>query len=330
MEISTIEAPVKKKNNLFLFFATLLKVGLKSTKFIKLALAGASFAAYSYMFTWEFAAMLLLMIFIHELGHIWAMKRSGIKTKGIYLIPFVGGAAVAEEEFKTRREEAFIAIMGPWFGFAISLIYLLGYYITDNPIFAAGCAWCCLINLVNLLPVNPLDGGRILKSLAFSIGNVWGIVFLSFGILAMITMVIFFKVWFFLLLLFFAALELIFEVRNFKFKKQIFELNLDTSKKFKTIIQQEKQEIKQEMSDDEIEYQYKTQRLNDLKILEEDVDKEIIKLQEEKEFINKLPMTKKEFIFYTIAYALTCYVFFQAIMFVHDIPGCKEALEMLK
>ncbi len=94
-----------------------------------------------------------------------------------------------------------------------------------------------------------------LKSLAFSIGNVWGIVFLSCGILAMIAMVIFFKVWFFLLLLFFAALELIFEVRNFRFKKQISELKLDTSKILKTILQQETKQI---MSDDEIEYQYKT------------------------------------------------------------------------
>ncbi len=327
MEVTT-DIPVKKKSNsLWIALGAAFKVALKSLKFVKIALAGASFAAYSYMFTWEFAAMLLLMIFIHELGHIWAMKRSGIKTKGIYLIPFVGGAAIAEEEFKSRKEEAFIAIMGPWFGFAISLIYLLGYYITDNPVFAAGCAWCCLINLVNLLPVNPLDGGRILKSLAFSIGNVWGIVFLSCGILAMIAMVIFFKVWFFLLLLFFAALELIFEVRNFRFKKQISELKLDTSKILKTILQQETKQI---MSDDEIEYQYKTHRLNDLKILEEDVDKEIIKLQEEKDFIIKPPMTKKEFVFYTIAYALTCYIFFQAIMIVQDIPGCKEALEMLK
>lgn len=331
MEISTIEAPVKKKNNLFLFFATALKVGLKSIKFLKLGLASASFAAYAYMFTWEFAAMLLVMIFIHEYGHVWAMKRCGIKTKGIYLIPFLGGAAVAEEDFKSRKDEAFCAIMGPWFGFAISLVYLIGYYITGNPVFAAGCAWCSLINLVNLLPVNPLDGGRILKSLAFSIGNVWGIVFLSCGILAMIAMVIFFKVWFFLLLLFFAALELIFEVRSHRTKKKTAQSNLDIFNKLKENVQQEIKNIEQreEMISD-VESQFKTQSLNDFKSIEKDIDEEISRVKDTQGFKDKPPMTKKEFIFYTIAYALTCYIFFQAIMLVESIPGCKEALEMLQ
>lgn len=66
----------------------------KGLKVGKVGLVGISLASYAYMFTWEFAAMIMLMLFVHESGHIWAMKRCGIKTKGIYFLPFVGGVAV--------------------------------------------------------------------------------------------------------------------------------------------------------------------------------------------------------------------------------------------
>ena len=58
----------------------------KSVKVIKLALASGSMVAYSYLFTWEFAIILLAAIVFHEYGHITGMKKCGIKTKGIYLI----------------------------------------------------------------------------------------------------------------------------------------------------------------------------------------------------------------------------------------------------
>lgn len=70
----------------------------KGAKITKIVLVGASFTSYAYMFTWKFALMIIVMLFVHESGHIWAMKRYGVKTKGIYLIPFVGGAAVAESD----------------------------------------------------------------------------------------------------------------------------------------------------------------------------------------------------------------------------------------
>ena len=92
---------------------------VKGLKVGKVGLAGASLASYAYMFTWEFAAMIIFMLFVHESGHIWAMKRCGVKTKGIYFLPFVGGVAVADEEFPSRGAEVFIAIMGPIWGFEL-------------------------------------------------------------------------------------------------------------------------------------------------------------------------------------------------------------------
>jgi len=178
------------------FIALLFKIGtkflsalpglVKGAKVGKVGLAATSVAAYSYLFTWQFAVLILVSIFVHESGHVWAMKRCGIKTKGIYFIPFLGAAAVADEAFPSRSSETYIAIMGPIWGLALAVLTGLVYLVTGYPFFAAAASWMALINLFNLLPVNPLDGGRIFKSISFSIHSYFGLAFLVVGLLAAI------------------------------------------------------------------------------------------------------------------------------------------------
>jgi Zn-dependent protease len=186
----------------------------KGLKVGKVGLAGASLASYAYMFTWEFAAMIMFMLFVHESGHIWAMKRCGVKTKGIYFLPFVGGAAVADDEFPSRGAEVFIAIMGPIWGFALALLTGLVYIVTENPLFAAAAGWMAMVNLFNLLPINPLDGGRIMKSIAYSVHSRVGLVFLVLGLIG--SGFLAFKVGFglFVFLLIVGGLELAFEYKR--------------------------------------------------------------------------------------------------------------------
>jgi Zn-dependent protease len=174
-------------------WALLIKIGpkiastgiklLKSLKVGKAGLAGASFASYAYMFTWEFAFIIMSALFLHECGHIWAMKRCGIKTKGIYFIPFVGGAAVSEEMCHSRSEEVFIALMGPIWGLLLAIATGFLYYIYEEPIFAAAASWMAMLNLLNLLPISPLDGGRVIKSIGFSIQSTLGFCILIAGLL---------------------------------------------------------------------------------------------------------------------------------------------------
>ncbi|MBL4900638.1 MAG: site-2 protease family protein, partial [Colwellia sp.] len=73
----------------------------KSAKVIKVLFAAGSLAAYSWLFSPEFAIALILCLVFHEYGHIKAMKYFGLKTKGIYLIPFVGGLALSDEKINT-------------------------------------------------------------------------------------------------------------------------------------------------------------------------------------------------------------------------------------
>lgn len=175
-------------------YALLAKVGpkivgvltkaLKTAKVGKLGLAAGSMAAYSALYTWQFAAALMLMLFIHESGHIWAMKRCGMKTKGIYFIPFLGGAAVADDMFPSRGAEVFVAIAGPIAGLLLAALSGCVYLVTQQPLWAAIAGWMAFVNLFNLAPINPLDGGRIMKSVAFSIGERTGLVMLVISMVA--------------------------------------------------------------------------------------------------------------------------------------------------
>ena len=158
---------VKKTANLMGLAALAFKL-LKSAKVIKVVLAGASVAGYAWLFSFEFALVLIACLVAHEYGHVKAMQYFGIKTKGIYLIPFVGGLAVSDDKINTRWQDVVISIMGPCFGLFMSLGCWLLYAITDLELFAGAAVLSSLLNLFNLLPILPLDGGHILKSISFS------------------------------------------------------------------------------------------------------------------------------------------------------------------
>ncbi|NMH65837.1 site-2 protease family protein [Shewanella salipaludis] len=149
---------------------------LKSAKVIKVVLAGASITAYSWLFSFQFAIALIACLMFHEYGHIRAMQYFGMKTKGIYLIPFMGGLALSDEKINTRWQDVVISIMGPSFGLLLSLASLVAYQVTGNSFFAGLATFNALLNLFNLLPILPLDGGHILKSISFSMNSITGLV----------------------------------------------------------------------------------------------------------------------------------------------------------
>ena len=149
---------------------------MKSAKVIKVVLAGASLAAYSWLFSWEFALALIACLVFHEYGHVKAMKYFGMKTKGIYLIPFMGGLALGDDKINTRWQDVVISIMGPTFGLLMSLLSLIAYWITGEIFFAGLASFNALLNLFNLLPILPLDGGHILKSISFSMNSIVGLI----------------------------------------------------------------------------------------------------------------------------------------------------------
>lgn len=124
-------------------------------------------------------------------------------------------------DFPFRKAEVVIAIMGPIWGFTLALAMGLIYFETKNPLFAAASAWMAMINLFNLVPINPLDGGRIFKSIAFSIHSKVGFVFLALGIIACIAIVRYAKLGLFVFVLVIGSLDLLWEWRKSRQTKNI-------------------------------------------------------------------------------------------------------------
>lgn len=178
---------------------------------IKVGFMLLSVAAYSWLFTWKFALIILTAVFLHECGHLFMMKHFGLRTKGIYMIPFFGGAAVAEETFPSRRVEGVTALFSPVVGLALSGVGAGLYFAAGNPIWAAAASWNALINLFNLLPVTPLDGGRVVKSVIVSLNSRLNtVVYLLMTALAVYIMVTQ-RLWIFIILLALGSLEFFFD-----------------------------------------------------------------------------------------------------------------------
>lgn len=213
---------MKKSLGLFLLLFKISPVFLKllkTAKVIKLGLASASLMAYSYLFTWEFAIVLLLALSFHEYGHVRAMKKVGIKTKGFYLIPFLGGAAVAEESINNRKDESYISLEGPLYGLLLIIPFIGLYHLTNEIIFIGLASFMALLNLFNLSPINPLDGGRLVKSIAFSLNSYIGFIFLFLGIFFSMFLVYYYKMYLLLFIMIIGTIELIFEIQSFRLKE---------------------------------------------------------------------------------------------------------------
>ena len=215
--------PVKRKIGI----AGLASLGfklLKSAKVFKAILAFGSLAAYSWLFSFHFALILIGCLVFHEYGHLRAMRHFGFPTKGMYLIPFVGGLAVMDSSVNTRWQAVVIAIMGPMFGLLLSVIAVVLYYVTGNVYFAAIASFNALLNLFNLLPVLPLDGGRLLQAITFSMHSIVGLVLCIAGALIGVYLSYTFGLALLGFLLLIGSVEIIAEWR---FRKQSLLLPLD-------------------------------------------------------------------------------------------------------
>lgn len=174
---------------------------------IMLGLGVLSFVIYSLFFSWGFSVLLIGSLVFHEYGHIWAMQRCGMKVSGIYLIPFVGGAAVPKSKIPSQAATVFIYLAGPAFGLALAVATVAGYLCTGWTVLAGAACWMAILNLFNLLPVFPLDGGGVLRAIAYSVHQVTGGILQGISFLFALLLVFFGMHWLFWIIAFFAWRE---------------------------------------------------------------------------------------------------------------------------
>jgi Zn-dependent protease len=124
-----------------------------------------SVAAYAWLWGWKFAVGFVLLILVHELGHYVEARRQGLDVGAPMFIPFLGAAILLKENPLNAWREAQIAIAGPIVGsIGAAAVWLVGEQIDSDLLRALGFTGFFL-NLFNLLPVVPLDGGRIVAAI---------------------------------------------------------------------------------------------------------------------------------------------------------------------
>jgi Zn-dependent protease len=138
-----------------------LLAGLKFMKFGSLLTMLLSIWVYSNFFGWPFAVGFVLLILVHEYGHLLAMKQQGIPAGAPVFIPFVGAVIAMKGRPRDAFVEAVVGIGGPLLGGLGALLCLAVALGTDSLFFFALASTGFLLNLFNMLPVSPLDGGRI-------------------------------------------------------------------------------------------------------------------------------------------------------------------------
>ena len=124
-----------------------------------------SVAAYSLIWGWKFAVGFVLLIFVHEMGHVLQLRREGIKASAPMFIPFFGAVIWAKSLGENAAAEARVGLAGPMLGSLGAAALIPVAYATGNDLFTALAFTGFFLNLFNLLPVVPLDGGRAMAAL---------------------------------------------------------------------------------------------------------------------------------------------------------------------
>lgn len=154
----------------FAFFGKVIKPLFILLKFSKF---GATFISmfitvivYSLFFGWKFALGLVILLLIHENGHLLAAKKIGLPVSKPIFIPFVGAFISMKEMPKSAKEEAIIGLGGPLLGGLAAMACFFLYDTFDETYWLAIGYVGCFLNLFNLVPLGFLDGGRIATAIS--------------------------------------------------------------------------------------------------------------------------------------------------------------------
>jgi Zn-dependent protease len=125
-----------------------------------------SLAAYSLIWGWKFALGFVLLLFVHEMGHVIQLRREGIPASAPMFIPFLGAVVTAKSLGDDATAEARVGLAGPVLGTLGALALLPVAIATGQDFWYALVFTGLFLNLFNLLPVVPLDGGRAMAALS--------------------------------------------------------------------------------------------------------------------------------------------------------------------
>ena len=125
-----------------------------------------SVAAYALIWGWKFAVGFVALLFVHEMGHYIQLRREGVKPTGMLFIPFLGAAVGTRSLGGSALAEARVGLAGPILGSLATAALVPIALATGDDFWKALAFTGFFLNLFNLLPVVPLDGGRAFAAMA--------------------------------------------------------------------------------------------------------------------------------------------------------------------
>jgi Zn-dependent protease len=125
-----------------------------------------SFGVYWTIWGWRFALGVVLAMYVHEMGHVAALRRFGIAATAPMFVPGLGAFVRLRQSVQTVGEDARVGLAGPIWGLGASLAAYAIHLATGSPVVAAVAKFSAWLNLFNLLPLWQLDGGRGLRALS--------------------------------------------------------------------------------------------------------------------------------------------------------------------
>jgi Zn-dependent protease len=148
-------------------FGKVAFVAIKGAKFLTTSLSMlVSIAAYTFIFGLPFAVGFVALLFVHEMGHYIQLRREGVKPGRMIFVPLLGAVVTARSFGGSALAEARVGLAGPILGSLGALAVALWGLAADSDMLKALAFTGFFLNLFNLLPVVPLDGGRAMAAMA--------------------------------------------------------------------------------------------------------------------------------------------------------------------
>jgi Zn-dependent protease len=124
-----------------------------------------SVVVYTIFFGWKFAVGFVLLLFVHEMGHVFVLRAQGVKASAPMFIPLFGAFVSVKGPQRSVAAEAVSALAGPAAGVLSAGVVMAIADFNHSPLLRALAFTAFLVNLFNLLPALPLDGGRVAGAL---------------------------------------------------------------------------------------------------------------------------------------------------------------------
>jgi Zn-dependent protease len=140
-----------------------------------------------------FIGLLLLVLLIHELGHFAFMKIFGYKKLKMFFIPFIGAMVQGEKKIYSQIQSLVMILAGPIPGIVLGSILLI--YGAESDLYIQIGILFLFINVMNLIPVSPLDGGRVFEMLFFQNHELMQLIFSFISSLGIIAIGFYFNSW---------------------------------------------------------------------------------------------------------------------------------------